>query len=241
MSTFSDFSTNPAAHTPEASASPPPAQHASNQPGATNGVAGEPHAEPQELPERPREKARRDEIQEYMRQYASGEMGRRAGSTGHDGRDANGQDTLMMEGIEGAAANQVSNPAHAQAQASAEDQGYASFLASAQHRAMRRHDLATRDRIFSEALARARARLQQLGEEKAALEAKVAQIERAREGYAVRHAVGVSEVEDQREARRWEEWFRVQRGVDVREGGAVVAEGGERGRDEEVEEGGVDI
>lgn len=119
-----------------------------------------------------------------------------------------------------------------------EQQSYKAFLDASKHRRLQRHDLATRDVIWEESIARTKARLEAVNSEKATLEAKLVEMERERERYRGRYVLEVSEVEDQREERRWEEWLRVQRGIVM---GVPVGEHGE-GRDgAEEDEGGFEI
>lgn len=119
-----------------------------------------------------------------------------------------------------------------------EAQAYRTFLENAKHRRLQRHDLATRDSIWTQSIERSRARLAAVNEEKASLEAKLVAMEREREVYKARHVVGVSLMDDEREERRWEEWLRVQRGVEV---GGVDDEGRRRVEGEGKEVCGVDI
>ena len=90
---------------------------------------------------------------------------------------------------------------------------YNAFLEAAHMRLMQRHDLATRAKIWTEARAKAEARLEATEKEREVLVKKVEVMEEVRREYEeANEVVGGSEREDEEVRGRWEAFFSLESG-----------------------------
>ena len=87
---------------------------------------------------------------------------------------------------------------------------FTQFVAEANRRSIKRKDLETRNKIWDDGVAKAKKRIEEIGEEKIKLERKIEGMEGVKEQYNEENRQGKSEEEDRAKKASWERYFNLE-------------------------------